>query len=294
MVSADVLRYAVWEAGATSEDDFIGYAYLDLYHRDGKAPGASMWQLEAGYLHPDGAVRHRPVTAVLAGFAKSTADKPALLSHWDTVQFYHEMGHMFHGLLSKTKYARFHGTAVNVDFGETPSQMLENWCYVPEVLGRMTYHYETKEPIPADLVEKLIANRYRLNGLFILHQLSCSKFDVAVHTDKEPRDTTQLWHEICQKTRLIDQGETPLPGHAAFGHLVHYDVGYYSYAYSEVFSADMFHTVFANDPFDVEAGKRYRKEILLPGASRDEMESLVAFLGRPPNSEAFLKQRFAP
>ncbi|EJD41293.1 zincin [Auricularia subglabra TFB-10046 SS5] len=290
----DVMRYAVWEAGAKSADDFVGYAYIDLYPREGKSPGAGMWQVESGYLHADGETRHRPVTAILASLAKPTPERPALMAHWDTVQFFHEMGHVFHGLLSKTKYARFHGTAVNVDFGEAPSQMLENWCYLPKVLERMTSHYETKEPMAADLIEKLIKNRHRLRGLFLLNQLAFSKFDVTVHTDKEPRDVAKLWHEMGEETSLMKRGETPLPGYGGFGHLVHYDVGYYSYAYSEVFSADMFRTVFAKDPFSVEAGKRYRKEILLPGASRDEMETLVAFLGRPPSSDAFLEQLLGP
>ncbi|EJD41292.1 zincin [Auricularia subglabra TFB-10046 SS5] len=290
----DVLRYAVWEAGATSSADFIGYVYLDLYPRDGKFGGTAHWPLTSTYIRAD-ETRHYPFSAMVASLAKPTPDRPALMGHFDTVLFFHEMGHIFHDLLSRPKYARFHGTNVNGDFGEAPSQMLENWCYVPAGIARMSAHYETGEPMPGELIDKLVKKRvrYRLIGLFMLFQLSMSKYDITVHMDKgtsPPRDTTALWHALGEATSLFKRGTTPLPGQGAFQHLVGYAPGYYCYAYSQVFSADMFRTVFAADPFSKEAGRKYRTEVLEPGASRDEMETLITFLGRQPNSDAFFEQ----
>lgn len=285
----DVLRYAVWEAGATSSSDFIGYVYLDLYPREGKFGGTAHWPLTSTYLRADG-TRHFPFSAMVASLAKPKPNQPALMAHFDTVLFFHEMGHIFHDLLSRPKYARFHGTNVDGDFGEAPSQMLENWCYVPAGLARMTAHHETGEQMPSELIEKVVKNRYRLIGLFMLNQLSMSKYDITVHMDKGPRDTTALWHTLGEATSLLKRGPTPLPGQGGFQHLVGYAPGYYCYAYSQVFSADMFRTVFAADPFSKEAGRKYRKEVLEPGASRDEMETLIAFLGRPPTSDAFFEQ----
>jgi len=101
------------------------------------------------------------------------------------------MGHVFHGLLSNTKYARFHGTSVARDFVEAPSQMLENWCWVPKVLAKMSSHYKTKEPLSQELIEKIIKSRYVNIGMFMLRQLFFGKFDITVHTDKS------AFHCLC-------------------------------------------------------------------------------------------------
>lgn len=122
---------------------------------ESKYSHAAVWGLLAGYKRTDGA-RSYPLTAMVANLAKPTPGKPALMRHDDVVTFFHEMGHVFHGLLSRTRFARFHGTAVARDFVEAPSQMLENWCWEPKVLERMSSHFETKKPLPADLIEKII------------------------------------------------------------------------------------------------------------------------------------------
>lgn len=121
---------------------------------------------------------------MVANLAKPTPEKPALMRHDDVVTFFHEMGHVFHGLLSRTKFARFHGTSVARDFVEAPSQMLENWCWEPKVLEKMSSHYERKEPLGKELIEKIVKSRYVNVGLFYLRQLFFAKFDYKVHTDK--------------------------------------------------------------------------------------------------------------
>ncbi|EJD32446.1 zincin [Auricularia subglabra TFB-10046 SS5] len=152
----EVQRFAVWEAGATDASGFIGYTYLDLYPREGKYSHAAVWPLVPGFDLPDGKTRNYPVTAMVANLAKPTPDRPALMTHDNVVTFFHEMGHVFHGLLSTTKYSRFHGTSVSRDFVEAPSQMLENWCWVPKVLSKMSSHYKTKEPLSDELIDKII------------------------------------------------------------------------------------------------------------------------------------------
>ncbi|KAF9505096.1 hypothetical protein BS47DRAFT_1374338 [Hydnum rufescens UP504] len=276
--------------------DFLGDVYLDLYPRENKYSHAAVWGLIQGYLKDDG-TRNYPVAAMVANLAKPTPDRPALMRHDDAVTFMHEMGHVFHGLLSRTTFGRFHGTQVARDFVEAPSQMLENWCWEPQVLKRISSHYKTGEPLSNQLIEKLIKSRYVNIGLFSLRQLFFGLFDLKVHTEKFDGqvDYSKLWCDMREDISLVKTGDQITPGQGSFGHIVGgYDAGYYGYLYSQVFSADMYHAVFSKDPMNHASdlpylGQRYRKEILLPGGSRDEMESLKSFLGRAPSSDAFLK-----
>jgi len=129
-------------------------------------------------------------------------------------------------------------------------------------------------------------------GLFSLRQLFFGTFDIKVHTETKDGDVdySKLWCDLREEVSLVKTGDKITPGQGSFGHIMGgYDAGYYGYLYSQVFSADMYHEVFSKDPMSSQAGKKYRKEILLPGGSRDEMDSLKAFLGRAPSSDAFLK-----
>ncbi|KAH9939164.1 Metalloprotease [Amylocystis lapponica] len=288
---SDVQQFAVWEKDAKDESGFVGYCYLDLFPRASKYSHAAVWGLLPGHELPDGK-RSYPLAAMVANLAKPTPQKPALMRHDDVVTFFHEMGHVFHGLLSRVRFSRFHGTSVARDFVEAPSQMLENWCFEPTVLERMSSHYETKEPLSPDLIDKIVKSRYLNVGLFYLRQVFLANFDIKVHTTKEPADYTTLWNELRESISLVKGGKRT-PGQASFGHLTGgYDAGYYGYTYSLVFAADMYATVFKKGPLDPNLGQRYRDDILLPGGSRDELDSLEEFLGRPPNSEAFIKELF--
>ncbi|TDL22641.1 Metalloprotease [Rickenella mellea] len=288
----DVQQFAVWEKDAKDESGFVGYFYLDLYPRPAKYSHAAVWCLIPGYDLPNGKHNY-PVAAMVANLAKPTPDRPALMRHGDVVTFFHEMGHIFHELLSKTRFSRFHGTSVALDFGEAPSQMLENWCWEPRVLQLMSSHYKTQEPLPVDLITKINKSRYVNVGLFYLRQLFFAKFDIKVHTDKEATDYTLLWNELRQSITLLKSSGDLMPGQATFAHLTGgYEAGYYGYIYSLVFAMDMYATVFKRDPLDPESGRLYREKILLPGSSRDENEFLKDFLGRAPNSNAFIEEIF--
>jgi len=287
----DAQMFAVWAADAKDESDFVGYCYLDLFPRESKYSHAAVWGLLPGYIRPDGK-RAYPLTAMVANLAKSTPERPALMRHDDVVTFFHEMGHVFHGLLSHTRFARFHGTSVARDFVEAPSQMLENWCWEPKVLKQMSKHYKTNEPLSDKLIDKLVRSRYVNVGLLYLRQLFFAWFDYRVHTDKDKEDVTALWNDLRERVSLVKGGKRSA-GQGSFGHLVGgYDAGYYGYTYSLVFAADMYSTVFKSDPLDPGRGNRYRTSILEPGGSREELDSLKEFLGRPPNPDAFMEEIF--
>ncbi|CAE6443248.1 unnamed protein product [Rhizoctonia solani] len=290
----DVQQFAVWNSGAKSKDDFLGWAYLDLIPRESKYSHAAVWPLQPGFDDENG--RHYPTAAMVANLAKPTPNRPALMRHDNVVTFFHEMGHVFHGLLSRTRFARFHGTSVARDFVETPSQMLENWCWEPEVLRKMSSHYEKKESLSEDLIKRLIDSRYVNAGLSQLRQVFFAKFDIKLHTQdsqssKVEHDYSTLFGKMREEISLVKSGDNLTHGQAGFSHIMGgYAAGVYSYEYSLVFAADMYKTVFKGAPLDPARGKLYREKILRPGASRDEVDSLKDFLGREPNSNAFLEE----
>ncbi|KAH9948304.1 Metalloprotease [Amylocystis lapponica] len=285
----DVQQFAAWEKDVKDESGFVGYCYLDLFPRASKYSHTAVWGLFPGYELLDGK-RSYPIAAMVANLAKPTPQKPALMGHDDVVTFFHEMGHVFH--LSRVRFSRFHGTNVAMHFAEAPSQMQENWCFEPTVLERMSSHYETKEPLSPDLIDNIIKSRYVNVGLFYLRQVFMASFDIKVHTTKEPADYTKLYNELRESIFLVKGGKRT-PGQGTFGHLTGgYDARYYGYTYSLVFAADMYATVFKKGPLDPKLGQRYRDNILLPGGSRDELDSLEESLGRPPNAEAFVKALF--
>jgi len=172
--------------------------------------------------------------------------------------------------------------------------MLENWCWERKVLEMISSHYQTQQPLSADLINKIIKKRYINVGLQYLRQVFFAKFDLKVHTEKGSEDNTKLWNTLREKISLV-KSVKECPGQGTFGHITGgYDAGYYGYTYSEVFAADMYATVFKEDPLDPERGKQYRDKILRVGGSREELDSLKEFLGREPNSDAFLKELFGP
>ncbi|KAF3920209.1 Saccharolysin [Arthrobotrys entomopaga] len=294
----DCIVHEVWN----SEDmggDFVGYLYIDCLTRESKYGHAAKFNLLPGFLKDpkDPQSRHYPCAALVCNFSKPTATKPSLLKHDELVTLFHELGHGIHDLVSRTIYSRFHGTSVVRDFVEAPSQMLENWCWEPEQLRKFSSHYDTKEPLPEDLIQKLVASKHVNAATFYLRQLFFGIFDMHVHTIQLPKDETlnstvlynSLRREICGFEGMDD--DTVGQGQTSFGHLFGgYAAGYYGYLWSEVFSQDMFFTAFKKDPMNKEAGRRYRKVVLERGGSLDEMENLKEFLGREPNSDAFLEE----
>ncbi|KAF3200987.1 hypothetical protein TWF106_003095 [Orbilia oligospora] len=279
--------------------EFVGYLYLDLHPREGKYGHAANFNLIPGFLREPGnsTSRNYPSTALVCNFSKPTPSKPSLLKHDEVVTLFHELGHGIHDLVSRTIYSRFHGTNTVGDFVEAPSQMLENWCWEPEQLKELSSHYETGESLPDDLITALIKSKHVNDGLFNLRQLHFGIFDMRVHELNLPQDenidSSATYNNLRSEIAGLDGPTDPKfgQGQTTFGHLMGgYDAGYYGYLWSLVFASDMYFTGFKKDPMDPKNGRRYRHEVLEKGGSRDEMESLKAFLGREPNSEAFFKE----
>ncbi|TVY12697.1 Saccharolysin [Lachnellula arida] len=295
----DVKIFSVWddegEGGA-----FVGYLYLDLHPRPGKYGHAANFSLQPGFYYPNGTRRY-PATALVCNFSKPTKSKPSLLKHDEVVTLFHELGHGIHDLAGRTKYSRFHGTSVVRDFVEAPSQMLENWCWTPSQLKSLSSHYVTGEKIPDDLIEKQISVKHVNDALFNLRQLHFGIFDMTVHTPKSHAEAeafklSELYNDLRTQIAGIKGPEAlGLPsnwgsGQATFGHLIGgYDAGYYGYLSSQVYSTDMFYSVFKKDPMNGKEGRRYRHMVLEKGGSQEEMKTLEDFLGRKPSTEAFYR-----
>ncbi|EEA21849.1 saccharolysin, putative [Talaromyces marneffei ATCC 18224] len=301
----DVRIFHVWD----DDDDggeFVGYLYLDLYARDGKRGHPFNINLQPGFEYENGD-RSYPSTVLLCSFAKPAGTKPCLLHHSDMVTLFHELGHGIHDLVRKTRYSRFHGTMTVLDFCETPSKMLENWCWLSRPLQSLSHHYETGEPIPQSMVDNLIRVKKVNSGLFYLRQLHISIFDLHIHQPPSHAsilntDITStynsLWQSITQmagpsgETTATDTGGNDWGhGYATFFHLLSdYGAGYYSYLLADVYALDMFHSVFKSDPLNPEQGRRYRRMVLEKGGSQPEMKTLSDFLGREATTQAFYEE----
>ncbi len=280
----DVVAYSIIDADTRTH---LATFYMDLFPREGKFSHAAAFTLVPGRRLPDGTYQ-RPVSAIVANFTKPTADRPSLLQHSEVTTLFHEFGHILHQTLTRTELASFSGTNTERDFVEAPSQIMEHWTWRPEVLARFARHHETGEPIPVDLVDRLAAAR-RLNiGLATLRQIQFGVLDLAIHGPSDQVDLDEVVRRAAAVAVLPFQEGTFFP--ASFGHLLSgYDAGYYGYLWSEVYGDDMFSRFEAEGIDNPEVGRAYRREILETGGSRDAIEHLRAFLGREPNSRAFLR-----
>ncbi|KAJ5736495.1 uncharacterized protein N7483_001620 [Penicillium malachiteum] len=318
----EVQVFSVWNDEGEGSG-FVGYLYLDLFPREGKYGHAANFNLQPGFIDADGN-RRFPATALVCNFTKPGPKKPSLLKHDEVVTLFHELGHGIHDLVSRTIYSRFHGTSTVRDFVEAPSQMLENWCWTPSQLRALSRHYSSLSPeylagwqeankdktasgppperIPDDVIDKLISTKHVNDALFNLRQLHFGIFDMTVHEPKSHADIEALplsatYNRLRQEITQMDSvealggGDEWGHGEATFGHLIGgYDAGYYGYLSSQVYSTDMFYTVFKDDPMNKAAGRRYRYQVLEKGGSQDEMKTLTEFLGREPQTTAFYKE----
>jgi len=282
----EVTQYQVDDV-ATGET--IGYFYMDLHPREGKFGHAAMFPMQPGSLDRFGN-RQKAVAMMVCNFPKASGEKPALLEHGQVEKYFHEFGHVMHEICSRTNISKFYGASTEVDFGEAPSQMLENWVWEEESLKLMSGHYKDGSPIPSDLLTKLVASKSANEGGKSLRQIFLSTLDLTLHTRGEA-DTVQLAKEIYKDLLGIDRIEgTNIAANIV--HLIKYDAGLYGYMWSKVFSQDMFDTRFgAEGILNPKTGMDYRNSILRPGGSLDGAEMLKNFLGREPNQEAFLKSK---
>ena len=290
----DVRSFAIVDR-ATDED--IAVVHMDLHPREGKFSHAAAFDLAPGRRRPDGSYQ-TPVSAIVANFTKPTVDGPALLLHDEVVTLFHEFGHVLHQTLTRAETVRFSGTNTERDFVEAPSQIMEHWCWRPEVLARFACHHETGVPIPPELVEQLVAARDLNIGVTTLRQVQFGVLDMGLHGPRRPddplgpgggRDLDAILRR-AEAVSLFDHVDgTFFP--ASFGHLLGgYDAGYYGYLWSKVYGDDMFSRFAAEGVTNPDVGRSYRTAILERGGSVDANEMLERFLGRAPNNAAFLAE----
>ena len=280
----DVEAYEVRDAAG-----HVGVFLADPYARADKRSGAWM----SSYRDQeslDGEVS--PIIVNNNNFAKAD---PALLSFDDAETLFHEFGHALHGLLSKVRYPSQSGTSVRRDFVELPSQIYEHWMALPDTLGRYALHHETGEPLPAALIERLLAAQGFNQGFATVEYTAAALIDMALHSHPDPGaiDIDAFEREFLSGIGMpAEIGIRHRPTH--FQHLFAgggYAAGYYSYMWSEVLDADGFEAFEeARDPFDPKTAVRLRT-LLAAGDTRDPMQLYVAFRGRPPSTAALLRSR---
>ncbi len=268
-----------------ANDRLVAHFYADLYPRPNKYGHAAAFTLRGGRRLPDGSYQ-RPVSAIVANFTKPGPDSPSLLRHSEVLTLFHEFGHILHQTLTQSRYLRFAGTQVERDFVEAPSQMLEHWCWSPTVLASFSRHYRSGDPLPADLVQRMVAARNVSSGLATLRQIYFARLDLAYHGPGARKDTDGIARDLHPITALPFPEDTHFQ--AGFGHLFGYDAGYYGYLWSRVYGDDMFTRFQRAGLDDHDVGLAYRRLILEPGGSRDGDALVRDFLGREPTPDAFL------
>ena len=269
----------------------VGRFFFDLYARANKRGGAWM----------DGARDQRraangelisPVANLVCNFTPAVNGQPALLTHDEVTTLFHEFGHGLHHLLTRVEHAGASGiNGVAWDAVELPSQFMENWCWEPEGLALISGHFETGEPLPQDLLEKMLAAKNFQSGLMMVRQIEFSLFDFELHaTHGDGRSVLEVIESIRSEVSVL---RPPAYNRFAngFAHIFAggYAAGYYSYKWAEVLSADAFSKFEEEGVLNAETGRAFREAILARGGSQEPMQLFVDFRGREPSIDALLR-----
>ncbi len=264
----------------------------DYFSRPSKRSGAWMSALQSGHRLGAGA---SPIIYNVCNFAKPPKGEPALLSIDDARTLFHEFGHALHGMLTETVWPSISGTSVSRDFVELPSQLYEHWLTTPEVLKTHALHAKTGAPMPADLLEKMLAARNFGQGFATVEFTASALVDMAYHAQAQaPDDPAAFEAATLQRLRMPEaiamRHRTPHFLHVFSGE--GYSAGYYSYMWSEVLDADAFAAFEeTGDPFNPAVAAKLRANIYAAGGSKDPEELYVAFRGRMPSPEAMMEKR---
>jgi thimet oligopeptidase len=265
----------------------LGTLLLDLHPRPNKYSHASDKIIIPGIIKENGSLIPN-VSIVIANFPRPTATQPSLLKRADVKTFFHEFGHALHDVLGVTSIASLSGTQTKRDFVELPSQMLEEWLMDKDILKKISGHYQTGEPLPDDIIDVITSmknfssgNNVRSEGFFAM--ISLSYFGSG--ESKDPYTIMkQLYDRIMTPMAFCPENHI----YTSFGHLTGYGAKYYGYLWSKVFALDLFAEIKKHGLLNPEIGQKYIKEILSKGGAQDPNELLYNFLGREPNSQAFL------
>ena len=282
----DVQMFSVYDK---KTDELIGDFYLDMFPRANKYSHAAAFGFRGGKLTKDG--YRRPATALVCNFPKPTEYQPSLLTHDNVETYFHEFGHLVHGVLTTSLLVSYAGTSVARDFVEAPSQMLENWVWQKESLGLFAKHYKTGDVIPGQLVDKMLAAKNINSGTKGLQQVFYGILDFTLNDGYDPdgkQTSTELLKQLQNEVTLYPY-QKGTNQQASFGHLNGYGAAYYGYKWSEVYAHDMFSIFKKKGIMDPDTGLRYRNIILEKGGTADPLDLVKEFLGRDPNSDAFLR-----
>jgi thimet oligopeptidase len=270
----------------------IAHFYADLFPREGKFNHAAAFPLVIGHRGADGNYV-APVNAIVANFTPPSGDRPSLLRHGphgEIETLFHEFGHILHMSLTRAEFARFSAAETERDFVEAPSQITEHWVWEPEVLAGLSQHYRTGEPLPLDLVARMVGARYVNVGLRATRQVFFGRMDLRMHTTAGTPDLDRITREEYAVTRMPYPEGTFMM--ASFGHLMGgYDAGYYGYLWAEVIGDDMWSRFHEEGITSTDVGGAYRRAILEPNGSRDGDDLVNDFLGRPAGVDAYLRLR---
>lgn len=276
--------YDLYDANGELKGSF----YLDLYAREHKRGGAWMDDCIGRMRFADGHVQ-KPVAYLTCNFNRPVGDKPALFTHNEVTTLFHEFGHGLHHMLTEIDVSSVAGiNGVPWDAVELPSQFLENWCWQPQALAFISGHYQTDEPLPTQMLEKMLDAKNYQAALFILRQLEFGLFDFKLHSQKDA-DILDTLAQVRQQVAVVptvDWGRFP----HAFSHIFAggYAAGYYSYLWAEVLSADAFSRFEEEGIFNTKTGNAFLDHILSQGGSDEPMTLFKNFRGREPQLEALL------
>lgn len=284
----DVRFFDIFDADNVHRGSF----YLDLYARSGKRGGAWMDDCRGRRITSTGL--QKPVAYLTCNFNGPVDGKPALFTHDEVTTLFHEFGHGIHHMLTKVDVGGVSGiNGVPWDAVELPSQFMENWCWQEEALAEISGHYETGEPLPKALLDKMLAAKNFQSGMMMVRQLEFSLFDFRMHHEFDPAkgvDIQGILDEVRSQIAVLTPPSFNRFQHG-FAHIFAggYAAGYYSYKWAEVLSADAFSRFEDEGIFNPETGKSFLNNILEMGGSEEPMELFKRFMGREPNTDALLR-----
>ena len=268
---------------------YIGVIYTDFFPRDTKRPGAWMTGFKDQCITKEG-VNERPHVSIVMNFTKPTAEQPSLLTPYEVETFLHEFGHALHGLLTQCNYTSLSGTNVYRDFVELPSQFNENYLTEKEFLDSFAKHYQTGEPIPQQLVDKIISSSQFGAGYACMRQLGFGYLDMAWHTITGPvADPVEFERKAMEDVQIFEPVEGTMTG-ATFSHIFAggYAAGYYSYKWAEVLDADAFAKFKENGILDRKTADEFRHNVLEKGGTEHPAKLYRDFRGHDATIDALL------
>lgn len=284
----DVKPYEVYD----KDGSYVAVLYVDFHPRKGKRDGAWMTEFQGQWIERDG-TNVRPHASLVMNFSKPTEDKPALLRLGEVETFLHEFGHSLHGIFANTRFESLSGTNVWWDFVELPSQFMENFAVEKEFLRTFAFHYQTGEPMPDELIEKVIASRNYGAATACLRQVSFGLLDMAYYTHKEEfTEDIISFEKKAWAPAIIDEQRMDTCMTVQFSHIMAggYAAGYYSYKWAEVLDADAFSVFKKEGIFNQATAQRFRDNILSRGGTEHPMTLYKRFRGQEPTIDA-LKER---